>query len=145
MLRANHLHLLARRISLNHTSNFASASNGVKRKRGRPPNPNTARLTQYEEGEGCDLAASLDHYSRLPPLPPTGDWLSHFSFAPHVVRDRVSIRDPVSAIRVAHSFMTSKKTLTGNPKILIEAFPGACSPILELRFSYTKIRTGCPL
>jgi hypothetical protein len=75
--------------------------------------------------EGPQLAASLSQYSRLPPLPPIGDWLSHFPYSPHVVRDRISIRDPASAIHVAHSFITSKKTSTGNPKVIIEAFPGA--------------------
>jgi hypothetical protein len=124
LLRAHHLHLhvRARGFPLNHTRNFAYTSNGVKRKRGRPPK--SASVVGSTEHRNCPIIASLDRYSRLPPLPPVGDWLSHFPSAQPVVRDRISIRDPASAIRIAHSFITSENS-TGNPKIIIEAFPGA--------------------
>ena len=78
-----------------------------------PPNP------------PASLASSLNHYSRLPPLPPIDDWLSHFPIGSIVVRDRISIRDPLSSIHVARSLVDAKKTSTGNPKVIIEAFPGA--------------------
>ncbi|KAI0305536.1 S-adenosyl-L-methionine-dependent methyltransferase [Multifurca ochricompacta] len=120
------------RVQLKYTRNVAFASNEVKRKRGRPPKSpleptpdviTTSTQAHPSEG-GHSLALSLNHYFRLPPLPPVGDWLTHFPYAPPVVRDRISIRDPASAIQVAQSFVNSKKTSTGNPKIIIEAFPG---------------------
>jgi hypothetical protein len=132
-LRANNLHLRTRGLPLIHTHNFVSSSNGAKKRRSRSPKPSSDTLEHAAPTtpqqtpvavEGSQFAALLSHYSRLPPLPPIGDWLSHFSFAPNAVRDRISIRDPASAIRVAQSFITSKKTSTGNPKVIIEAFPG---------------------
>ncbi|KAI0256177.1 hypothetical protein BJV78DRAFT_443703 [Lactifluus subvellereus] len=137
LLKANYLLEHARGLPLNYTRYFAS--NGFKRTRDGPPKPakatlelapdtlaaSTSRRNSLEEGP--PLAVSLNHYFRLPPLPPIDDWLSHFPYATPVVRDRISIRDPASAIRVARSFITSKKTSTGNPKIIIEAFPGALS------------------
>ncbi|KAH9057340.1 S-adenosyl-L-methionine-dependent methyltransferase, partial [Lactarius vividus] len=62
--------------------------------------------------------------SDLPPLPPIDDWISHFPYGSIVARDRISIRNPMTAIRVAESFVGSKKTSTGKPKVIIEAFPG---------------------
>ena len=156
LLKANHLLAHARGLPLNHTRNFASASNGVKRMRGRPPKlpkatpelaPNilaasTARRNSLEEGS--PLFLSLNHYFSLPPLPPLDDWLSHFPYGPPVVRDRISIRDPITAIRIARSFITPKKTSTGNPKVIIEAFPGAQSPIPEQHLSHTKSQDQVP-
>jgi transcription factor 1 len=116
------------RCPLKYSRNFSA--NEVVRKRGRaaklkvpPPTPPPPPPNPFESGG--PFAASLKHYSSLPPLPPLGDWLSHFPYAPIVVRDRISIRDPLSAIHVAHSFVDAKKTSTGNPKTVIEAFPGA--------------------
>ncbi|KAN0129209.1 S-adenosyl-L-methionine-dependent methyltransferase [Lactarius tabidus] len=115
------------RCPLKYSRNFSA--NEVVRKRGRaaklkvpPPTPPPPPPNPFESGG--PFAASLKHYSSLPPLPPLGDWLSHFPYAPIVVRDRISIRDPLSAIHVAHSFVDAKKTSTGNPKTVIEAFPG---------------------
>jgi len=105
--RANHLIARVRCLPFSYTRNFTSSSSEVKR-------------------EGTDpLASQLNHYFSLPPLPPTEEWPSHFPFIAPSVRDRVSIRTPASAIRVAHSFINSKKTWTGKPKVIIEAFPGA--------------------
>lgn len=119
-----------RSFPLKYSRNFTS--NEVVRKRGRPPKAAKAALEQLPNTVVDDptsprsrsLAASLTRYSDLPPLPPIDDWLSHFPFAPLVVRDRISIRDPVTAIRVAESFVDSKKTSTRKPKVIIEAFPG---------------------
>ena len=126
MLRVDHLLALARYrgFPLKYSRNFSL--NEVARKRGRPPKvvPEQPPKTTPPDLSG-PLAASLNHYSSLPPLPPIDDWLSHFPYGPVVVRDRMSIRDPVSAIHVAHSFVDAKKTSTGNPKVIIEAFPGA--------------------
>ena len=133
-LRANHLVARIRSLPLRHTRNFASASDGLKRKRGRAPK--SAKVASEEASKplltpsdvseaGYSLATSLDHYTSLPPLPPIEDWHSHFPYASPSLRDRISLRAPVSAIRVAHSFVNSKKTSTGNPKVVIEAFPGA--------------------
>lgn len=105
-----------------------SSLNEVKRKRGRPSKSAKAALEQRPDTPPAaippKLAASLNHYFSLPPLPPIDDWLSHFPFASVAVRDRISIRDPVAAINVARSFVDAKKTSTGNPKVVIEAFPG---------------------
>lgn len=131
-LRANHLVACLPRFSLNCTRNFTSTSN----KRGRPPkNPKVVSKEASEPPAAaqlhCDasewdhsLATSLNHYSSLPPLPPTDDWLTHFPYTSPQVRDRISIRTPATAIGLAHSFMNSKKTSTNNPKVIIEAFPG---------------------
>ncbi|KAF8271235.1 S-adenosyl-L-methionine-dependent methyltransferase [Lactarius quietus] len=120
-------HLLARcrGFPLKYSRNFSV--NVVGRKRGRPskskPPPPLITSPSRSEREG-PVAPLLKHYFSLPPLPPLDDWLSHFPYGPIVVRDRISIRDPVSAIHVAHSFIDAKKTWTGNPKVVIEAFPG---------------------
>lgn len=93
-----------------------------------PPPPARPPAPVYLKSDGSvpkySLATSLNHYFSLPPLPPIDDWLSHFSYASAVVRDRISIRTPASAIRVAHSFINSKKTATEKPKVIVEAFPG---------------------
>ncbi|KAI0268636.1 S-adenosyl-L-methionine-dependent methyltransferase [Gloeopeniophorella convolvens] len=67
---------------------------------------------------------TLRRYRRLPPLPPLDTWGSRFPFTTSPARDRISIRNPTSAIRVAQSFIDSKKVSTGKPKVVIEAFPG---------------------
>lgn len=133
--RANHLVACARRLPFDCTRTFTSDEN--RRKLGRLPEPakvsagpawdplppSPAHHPDSFHGEDS-LTAALSHYSSLPPLPPIDNWLSHFQYgAPHV-RDRISIRSPASAIRVAQSFINSKKTTTGNPKVIIEAFPG---------------------
>ncbi len=135
--RANNLETCARRLSFNCTRYLASTSDVNGRQSGRPPKsaevpPKSAAdpplpLTAHRgafDGQS-PLALSLSHYFSLPSLPPIDQWVSHFPYGPLVVRDRVSIRDPASAIRVAQSFISSKKTLTGKPKVIIEAFPGA--------------------
>lgn len=71
-----------------------------------------------------DLATSLNRYFGLPPLPPAEEWLSHFPHTAPIMRDRISLRVPATAISVAHSFINSKKTFTGKPKVIVEAFPG---------------------
>ena len=139
--RASNLVACARSLSFlsfNRTRSFASStSNGNRPKSGQAPkfarespepesNPLPPPLIHRVASDGGNsLVTSLDHYSGLPPLPPIDKWLSHFPYAQPVVRDRISIRDPASAIHVAQSFINSKKTSTGNPKVIIEAFPGA--------------------
>jgi hypothetical protein len=129
MLGVDHLLPLARYrgFPLKYSRNFSS--NEVGRKRGRPSKPANIASDVVADPDPTPpdpaLAASLNHYFSLPPLPPIDDWLSHFPIGPIVVRDRISIRDPVSAIHVARSFVDAKKTSTGNPKVFIEAFPGA--------------------
>jgi len=134
-LRANHLAACLPRLSLNCTRSFASTS----REHGRPPKsvkdaskeayePLSAAAAQPESDHSLDIDTALNHYSSLPPLPPSNDWLSHFSFGTPQLRDRISIRAPASAISVARSFVNSKKTSTNNPKVIIEAFPGVHRP-----------------
>ena len=139
LLGVDHLLLLARNSGspFKYARNFSS--NEVGRKRGRPikypraasdqppEQPPKPRDPPERDGplDASLLATSLKHYSSLPPLPPINDWVSHFPYASVGLRDRISIRDPVSAIDVAHSFVDAKKTSTGNPKVVIEAFPGA--------------------
>jgi len=136
-LRANYLVACARRRSFDCTR-IVSISNENGRKLGQlsksakvsaesasdhlPPSP-LAHGDSFDDG-GDSLIAALNHYSSLPPLPPIDDWLSHFPYGSAAVRDRISIRSPASAIRVAQSFINSKKTTTGNPKVVIESFPG---------------------
>jgi len=155
-LRANHL-ACARPLSFNYARNFASTSNGNRRKSARPPKsakvspePASSPLppppAHRDASDGGDsLAASLNHYNSLPPLPPIDKWLSHFPYAPPVVRDRMSIRVPESAIRVAHSFINSKRTSTGNPKVIIEAFPGAWCLGTLTAFLTSRFRSRCHL
>ena len=135
-LRAN-LVACARRLPFDCARTFSSTSNENKRKLGRlpksskvsaapasdplPPSP-VAHRDSFVGGDS--LTAALSHYSSLPPLPPIDNWVSHFPYGAPGVRDRISIRSPASAIRVAQSFINSKKTTTGNPKVIIEAFPG---------------------
>ena len=134
--RANHLVSWFPRLSLNFTRSFATSSNKGGN-RGRPrksakvaskeasePLVSSAPAQPQPDASDPLLAASLNHYHSLPPLPPIDDWLSHFAYVSSQVRDRISIRAPASAISVAHSFINSKKTSTNNPKVIIEAFPG---------------------
>lgn len=136
--RANYLVACARRHSFDCTRTIVSISNENRRKLGQlsksakvstesasdplAPSP-LAHCDSFDDG-GDSLTAALNHYSSLPPLPPIDKWLSHFPYGLPIVRDRISIRSPSSAIRVAQSFINSKKTTTGNPKVVIESFPG---------------------
>jgi transcription factor 1 len=139
-LRANHLVARLPRLSLNCTRNIASTSDESK-KRGRPRKPVKVALKKASEplppppplptaqpepdAQPDSLpAALLNHYYSLPPLPPVDDWLLRFPYTSSQVRDRISIRETASAIRVAHSFLNSNKTSTNNPKVIVEAFPG---------------------
>ena len=131
-LRVNYLAACARRLPFDCTRTFISTSDEKRRTLGRlpesakasdplPPSP----VAHPDSFSGEDtLTAALSCYSSLPPLPPIDNWISHFPYATPGVRDRISIRSPASAIRVAQSFINSKKTTTGNPKVVIEAFPG---------------------
>jgi hypothetical protein len=133
MLRANHLVACARRRSFDGTRTVVSLSNENRRKLGQlsksakvsaeSVSGPVAHRDSFDDS-GDSLAAALNHYSGLPPLPPINEWLTHFPYGPILVRDRISIRSPASAIRVAQSFINSKKTATGKPKVVIEAFPG---------------------
>jgi hypothetical protein len=128
LLRTNHLVARLPSLSLKCAHNFTSTSNAVNRKPGNLPNSDGVTSKEVSDTltspERPSLATSLAHYSSLPPLPPTKDWVSHFSFTSTHLRDRVSIRTPESAINVAHSFIDSKKTFAGSPKVIVEAFPG---------------------
>ncbi|KAH8083761.1 S-adenosyl-L-methionine-dependent methyltransferase [Cristinia sonorae] len=57
-------------------------------------------------------------------LPPLDEWRTTFS--PHTVaeRDRVSIRNPESALTLANSYLSDKSIAAGDEKVIIEAFPG---------------------
>jgi hypothetical protein len=131
--RANHLAACVRRLSFNGTRNVVSTPTGKRQKLVRPPKSapvsTSSPLPPHRDASDLDslvTSTSLKHYSGLPPLPPIDKWLSHFPYASPVVRDRISIRAPASAIRVAQSIISSKGTSTGNPKVIIEAFPGKC-------------------
>ncbi|KAI0000430.1 S-adenosyl-L-methionine-dependent methyltransferase [Russula vinacea] len=125
-LKANHLVSCLPRLSLSCARNFATTS----RRRDGPlksvgVTPEEASDTLPSPAATANVpSASLNRYFGLPPLPPTEDWLAHFIFGTNQIRDRISIRHPVSAISVAHSFINSKKTFTGKPKVIVEAFPG---------------------
>jgi hypothetical protein len=135
--RANHLVSWFPRLSLNFTRSFATNSNEGGN-HGRPqksakvaskeaseePLASSASAQPQPDASDPLLAASLNRYHSLPPLPPIDNWLSHFAYVSSQVRDRISIRAPASAISVAHSFINSKKTSTNNPKVIVEAFPG---------------------
>ncbi|KAI0283623.1 S-adenosyl-L-methionine-dependent methyltransferase [Russula aff. rugulosa BPL654] len=134
--RANHLVSCFPRLSLNFARSFATTSNEggnhgqpqksakVASKEASEPLVSSAPAQPQPDASDPLLAASLNHYHSLPPLPPIDNWLSHFAYASSQVRDRISIRAPASAISVAHSFINSKKTSTNNPKVIVEAFPG---------------------
>ncbi|KAI0302533.1 S-adenosyl-L-methionine-dependent methyltransferase [Russula brevipes] len=122
-LTANHRIAYIRCLSLNRTRNFASASNGLPPKFARAMSELAPEPDETLEG-GHSLATSLNHYFSLPPLPPTEDWVNRIPWGVPRVRGRVSISAPAAAVRVAQSFVNSKKTITGNPKVIIEAFPG---------------------
>lgn len=125
------------RLSLSSTRNVTSASNQVRRKNHKPSKsarvtlkeasdilPSPAATLQHDAAVKYSLATSLNHYLSLPPLPPIDQWLSHFPYTSAIMRDRISLRTPATAISVAHSFINSKKTFTGKPKVIVEAFPG---------------------
>ena len=146
-LKANHLVARISCLSLGSTRNVASASNEARRKSPKPLKTagvtleetldtlsSPAAILQHDASAVTyDLAASLNRYSSLPPLPPIEDWLSHFPYSSLVLRDRISLRTPETAISVAHSFINSKKTSTGSPKVIVEAFPGAwCLKVAEI-------------
>lgn len=129
LLGANHLLPRYRGFPLKYSRNFSV--NEVGRKRGRPPKPSSEEPPNTVAAGSTPpipldsaLVASLNHYSNLPPLPPIDDWLSHFPFASIQLRDRISIRNPLSAIHIARSFVDGKITSTENPKVIVEAFPG---------------------
>jgi hypothetical protein len=145
-LKANHLVARLSCLSLGRTRNVASTSNEIRRKSSKPPK--TAGVTLEDASDTLsspaatlqhdasavkyDLAGSLNRYSSLPPLPPIEKWLSHFPYSSVSLRDRISLRTPETAISVAHSFINSKKTSTGNPKVIVEAFPGVrCLKVLK--------------
>ncbi|THH15037.1 hypothetical protein EW146_g5377 [Bondarzewia mesenterica] len=65
-----------------------------------------------------------DDYARFPALPRMNEWRTYFPPAPVVVRDRVSIKNPLSSEAVAKSFIRNKLTKSRQPKVIIEAFPG---------------------
>jgi transcription factor 1 len=150
--RANYLVACARRLPVDCTRYLTYTSDGSRRNIGQlpkaakvsagpapdplPPSP-VAHPDSFDEGNS--LTAALSHYSSLPPLPPLDRWISHFPYGAPVVRDRISIRSPASAIRVAQSFINSKKTTTGNPKVVIEAFPG------ELRLGTLIVLLSSPV
>jgi len=143
-LRANHLVARPPSLSLNSTRNSAFSSNEVKRKLGRPRKSDKASKEASEPLPSIAPAAntsedpSLNHYFGLPPLPPADDWLSQFAYTSPLIRDRISIRAPLSAISVARSIINSKKISTNNPKVIIEAFPGVrCLKAIATLLSHT--------
>ena len=64
-------------------------------------------------------------FAKLPLLPPINEWSA--TFPPMLpTRERVSLRNPDTSEKIAKSFLYGKLTRTDQPKIVIEAFPGAC-------------------
>lgn len=57
-------------------------------------------------------------------MPPIDEWRSYFTTSQLSTRERVSIRNPVLAEELAHSFLDSPHTASNEPKTVIEAFPG---------------------
>jgi hypothetical protein len=53
-------------------------------------------------------------------LPPSSEWRRHFVLTQHSIRERVCVRDPITADATAESFVPS----TSHGKVVIEAFPG---------------------
>lgn len=57
-------------------------------------------------------------------LPPIDNWRSYFAVHQLVVRDRVSVRNPELADKLAYSFLDNPHTSSDEPKTVVEAFPG---------------------
>ncbi len=68
--------------------------------------------------------------SQLPPLPPQDEWRPLFASLATAIRERVSIRNPDTAARVARSFLSDKSIAAGEGKVVIEAFPGTSPTVL---------------
>ncbi|KAL6310467.1 S-adenosyl-L-methionine-dependent methyltransferase, partial [Sparassis latifolia] len=62
--------------------------------------------------------------SELPPLPPLEEWRHHFTVGTNYSRENVSLWNPHTAARIAHSFLSNPSPASGNGKIIIEAYPG---------------------
>lgn len=73
----------------------------------------------------------VTEFERFYPLPPIDTWREHFSGMHKGVRERVSISNSQSAVDVAHSFIEGPSTRTDQPKVVIEAFPGALLSFVE--------------
>ena len=63
--------------------------------------------------KGVSSASKLD-------LPPPSYWRSEFLYSPNHVRERICVRNPVTADALAEAFVPSQS----NGKVIIEAFPG---------------------
>lgn len=74
-------------------------------------------------------------------LPPINDWRSYFAVHQLTVRDRVSVRNPELAEKLAHSFLDSPHTASDQPKTVIEAFPGL-SPSCFMFQNYAEEMSG---
>ncbi|KAI0320776.1 S-adenosyl-L-methionine-dependent methyltransferase [Amylostereum chailletii] len=62
-------------------------------------------------------------YAKFPPLPPLNTWRDTFPRLQQV-RDRISLRNPLSSMQVAQAFVGSDWSDSGKPKTVVEAFPG---------------------
>ncbi|KAJ3477929.1 hypothetical protein NLI96_g10130 [Meripilus lineatus] len=83
----------------------------------------TSRRIPKVEIHRCLRLYSVESVN-IPPLPPDDEWKAVFPHLPVPVRDRVSVRDPVTADRMAASFVAGKSIAAGDNKIIIESFPG---------------------
>ena len=83
----------------------------------------TSRRISNREVYRCLRLYSVDSVN-IPPLPPDDEWKAAFPHLPVPVRDRVSVRNPATAARMAASFVSDQSIAAGDNKIIIESFPG---------------------
>lgn len=91
----------------------------------------TSRRIPKVEIHRCLRLYSVESVN-IPPLPPDDEWKAVFPHLPVPVRDRVSVRDPVTADRMAASFVAGKSIAAGDNKIIIESFPGLSVPLRQV-------------
>ncbi|OCH95074.1 S-adenosyl-L-methionine-dependent methyltransferase [Obba rivulosa] len=62
---------------------------------------------------------------RIPSLPDQATWSEVFPvYAVSTLRDRVFVRKPETAAKLAESFLSDQLTTEGRPKVVIETYPG---------------------
>ncbi|KAI0046065.1 S-adenosyl-L-methionine-dependent methyltransferase [Auriscalpium vulgare] len=93
-------------------------------RRGPKPNPDKPPPSKPKLRSEVKVLALPPGFDRLPPIPPPDEWRKAFPLSTAAARDRVSIRNPATAVAVARAFINGDGTKTGQPKTVIEAFPG---------------------
>lgn len=61
---------------------------------------------------------------QIPPLPDIDTWTEVFPVALTAQKERVHLRRPETAAKVAEAFLSDEVMTEGRPKVIIEAFPG---------------------